>query len=203
MGYPLLLGSNNAKKRNELAAILGDLPFEIKTPAELGGFEEPVEDGETFLDNAKIKAFHYARLTGLLTLADDSGLAVDALDGRPGVFSSRYAGDGATDLDNCEKLLHDLKDVPPGKRGARFVCFIAVVKGAEVVGTSQGACEGEILSQMTGSGGFGYDPLFFHPPEGRTFAELDAGVKNGLSHRAHALRGIRPVLEKILEGGKP
>jgi XTP/dITP diphosphohydrolase len=201
MAFPLLLGSNNAKKRNELAAILKDLPIEISTPAELGDFEEPVEDGATFLDNAKIKAFHYAGLTGLPTLADDSGLAVDALGGRPGVHSSRYAGEAASDLDNCNKLLHDLKDVPPGRRGARFVCFIAVVNDGELVGTSEGSCEGEILEAMTGSKGFGYDPLFFYPPEGRTFAELGAGIKNRLSHRAGALEGIRPVLESML--GRP
>ncbi|MFH1998236.1 MAG: non-canonical purine NTP pyrophosphatase, partial [Planctomycetota bacterium] len=123
----LLLGSNNRKKRNELAAILDGLACEIVTPADLGGFEEPEENGETFEENARIKAFYYSGVTGLPTLADDSGLVVDALRGEPGVYSARYAGEGASDVDNCLKLLQELKSIPDFERTARFMCTIVVV----------------------------------------------------------------------------
>ena len=198
MARRLLLGSNNAKKRNELAVILRDTDLEVVTPDDLGGFPEPLEDGETFEENARIKASHYARLTGLPALADDSGLMVDALGGLPGVRSSRFAGERATDLDNCRKLLAALEEVPDSHRTARFVCCTVLVDGDAVVGASRGECEGVILREMRGEGGFGYDPLFFFAPEGRTFAELPAETKNRVSHRAKALRGIRPVLEDFL-----
>lgn len=203
MNGRLLLGSNNKKKRGELAAILEGLECKIVTPAdmadELGDFEEPVEDGDTFEANARIKALYYSELTGLPTLADDSGLVVDALGGAPGVYSARYAGEEATDLDNCLKLLDELESIPDEKRTARFKCTIVVVDKGKVVGTSTGACEGTILREMSGKGGFGYDPLFLYAPENRTFAELDAEVKNSISHRGNALNGIRPVLEKLFQ----
>jgi XTP/dITP diphosphohydrolase len=195
----LLLGSNNAKKRKELAEILEGLDIELVVPADLGDFEEPEETGTTFEENAGIKAAYYAEKTGLPTLADDSGLVVDALHGKPGVHSSRYAGEQATDLDNCKKLLDALADVPEPERTARFMCCIVVVHEGSVVGTAEGACEGVILKEMKGAGGFGYDPLFLYEPEALTFAELPAESKNRISHRARALQGIRPVLEKLTE----
>ena len=197
MAHRLLLGSNNTKKRDELTVILGESNLVLLTPKDLGGLPEPVEDGITFEENARIKAFHYSRLTGLPALADDSGLMVDALEGLPGIRSSRYAGEDATDLDNCTKLLEALADVPDPHRTARFVCTIVVADGDQVVGTSNGECAWIILRGMRGAGGFGYDPLFYYPPEGKSSAELPRDVKNMVSHRAKALNGIHPVLEKL------
>jgi XTP/dITP diphosphohydrolase len=195
----LLIGSNNPKKRKELGEILEGLDFELLIPADLGDFVEPEETGTTFEENARIKALYYAEQTGLPTLADDSGLMVDVLGGRPGVHSSRYAGAQATDLNNCEKLLDALAQVPDDERTARFMCCIVVVHEGSVVGTSEGACEGLILKEMKGRGGFGYDPLFLYEPEALTFAELPGESKNRISHRARALQGIRPVLENLAE----
>lgn len=191
----LLLGSNNPKKRKELATILAGLNMEILTPADLGSIQEPEETGETFEANAELKALYYSRAGNLPALADDSGLVVDALDGKPGVQSSRYAGEDASDADNCEKLLRALEGIE--QRTARFVCVVKIAADGSILGTSKGVCEGTILTSMRGRGGFGYDPLFYFPPEGKTFAEIPEEVKNRVSHRARALRGIRPVLEKL------
>ena len=198
MNLRILLGSNNAKKRAELARILEDLPIDIRTPADLGGLPEPEETGRTFRENALLKAEHYARLSGLTALADDSGLVVDALGGRPGVRSSRFAGEDAGDLENCRKLLQELATVEAPRPAARFVCAVAVVrKDGKLLGVEEGRCEGYILRAMRGTGGFGYDPLFFYPPEGKTFAELTPEVKGRVSHRARALEAIRPLLQQL------
>ncbi len=197
MAFRILLGSNNAKKRKELGLIIGDLDIELLIPADLGDLPEPVEDGATFEENARIKAFHYARHTEIPVLADDSGLMVDALGGQPGVFSSRYAGEEATDHERSLKLLKALEGVPDARRTARFVCCIVVADGNRIIGTSEGTCEGRILNAMRGIGGFGYDPVFFYPPEGKTFAELPPEVKNRVSHRARALAGIHSILEQL------
>lgn len=200
MTLRLLLGSNNEKKREELARILAGLPLEILRPGDLGHFPAPAEEGTSFLENAVIKARHFARLTDVTTLADDSGLVVDALDGRPGVRSSRFAGEGASDLENCRKLLAMLAAVPDPRPAARFVCAVAVVRGEEILGTAEGRCEGHLLRETRGTGGFGYDPLFFYPPEGKTFAELPPERKEQVSHRGRALRAIRPLLQTLVEG---
>jgi XTP/dITP diphosphohydrolase len=197
MPRKLLLGSNNAKKRRELAELLEDKSILVLIPSELGNFESPVEDGESFEENAAIKALHFCRLTGLPTLADDSGLEVDALDGAPGIFSSRYGGEGAGDEENCRKLLDAMKDVGEPGRTARFVCAVALAVDGEVRAAARGACEGTVLREKRGTGGFGYDPLFYFAPEGLTFAELPAEVKNRVSHRANALRAILPEIEKL------
>lgn len=197
MDRKILLGSNNAKKRNELAELLKGMSFQVLIPAELGDFESPVEDGDTFEANATIKARYFSRLTGLPTLADDSGLEVDALDGAPGIYSSRYGGEDADDDKNCRKLLEALKDVADPDRTARFVCAVVVVADGEVLGTARGTCEGTLLREKRGSGGFGYDPLFFYEPAGKTFAELPGEIKNRVSHRANALNAILPTIEKL------
>ncbi|MBU0755298.1 MAG: RdgB/HAM1 family non-canonical purine NTP pyrophosphatase [Planctomycetes bacterium] len=197
--FRLLIGSNNPKKRKELGEILVGLEIELLMPADLGRFPEPEENGKSFEENARIKALYYAGQTDLPTLADDSGLVVDALAGLPGIYSSRYAGVECSDLENCEKLLAALADVPDKARTARFVCSIVVVNQKKVIGVSEGFCEGTILREMRGRGGFGYDPLFFFASEGKTFAELSGPTKNRISHRAQALQGIRPVLKKLIE----
>jgi XTP/dITP diphosphohydrolase len=197
MTRKLLVGSNNANKRAEIAKIISDLDFEVVTPNELGIFEIPEETGKTFLENATIKAVFFAAASGLLTLADDSGLVVDALGGLPGVRSARFAGEDATDADNCKKLIDAMKDVPDGERTARFECTIVLADRSGVRASARGACEGSIGRAASGSSGFGYDPLFFYPPEGVTFAQLSPELKNSVSHRGAALRGIREALATI------
>jgi XTP/dITP diphosphohydrolase len=186
-----------------MEALLAGLPVEVRTLDEYPEVPDPVEDGETFAENAEKKAVFVAARTGLPALADDSGLEVDALDGRPGVHSARYAGDPdreTRDRANNEKLLRELQGVPDGERTARFRCCIAFAvpgeNGTDVVARSDGKVEGVILEGLRGDEGFGYDPLFFHQPSNCTFAELAAKRKNQLSHRASALQEIRPFLEQ-------
>jgi XTP/dITP diphosphohydrolase len=192
-----LLGSNNEKKRKELKSTLDALQLDILIPTEVGNFPVPVENGKTFEENARIKAYHYNRLTGLPTLADDSGLEVDALEGIPGVHSSRYAGDSASDRDNLTKLLTALKGVPDARRTARFVCCIVLAHEESDLGCAIGVCEGTILNEMRGNQGFGYDPIFLYPPEGKTFAEIPPSLKNKISHRAKAIEKIMPILQRL------
>jgi XTP/dITP diphosphohydrolase len=201
----LLVATNNAHKRRELAALLAGLEVELKSPLDLGPHAEPVEDGNTFAENAARKALHYHRLTGWTALADDSGLEVQALAGAPGVHSARYAGAHASDAENRAKLLAALAGVPAAARGARFRCSLAVADRGSIVLTAEGSVAGEILDQERGSGGFGYDPLFFCQTVGRTFAELGEAEKNVLSHRARALKALLPELRRhlTLRGNAP
>jgi guanylate kinase len=184
-----ILASGNAGKLNELTAILAPLGLDL-VPQSALGVESPPETGSTFLENALIKARHAARLSGLPALADDSGIEVDALDGRPGVRSARFAGEGAGDGDNLHKLLAELHDVPMEFRQARYHCVIAFVRRHDdpqpII--AHGTWEGRIALEPRGSGGFGYDPIFL-PADGHgTAAELSPAVKNEVSHRAQALR---------------
>jgi len=197
MTRKILVGSNNVKKRKEIETLFGGLDFQVLVPQDLGVEGEPEETGETFAQNAAIKAFYYSDASGLLTLADDSGLVVDALGGRPGVRSARYAGPGATDQDNCLKLLDAMKDVPDEKRTAHFACAMTLVDGGRIIATALGKCHGVILREKRGVSGFGYDPVFFFPGEDKTFAELPPEIKNRHSHRGNALRQIKIALEKI------
>jgi XTP/dITP diphosphohydrolase len=190
----VIVATTNEGKRRELASLLGDLANWLPLPAEV---TMPEETGLTFLDNALSKARHVAAQTGMPVLADDSGLTVDALSGEPGVRSARFAGQGATDEDNRRLLLSRMKNVPDGARNARFVAVLALVwpDGREM--TAEGACAGTILREPRGTGGFGYDSLFFYPPLGRSFAELEPGEKNAVSHRAYALSALR---ERLVAG---
>jgi XTP/dITP diphosphohydrolase len=205
----LVVASRNPKKRGELEALLEGLPLEIRTLDDYPEVPDPVEDGKTFMENAEKKALFVARETGLPSLADDSGLEVDALDGAPGVFSARYAGvdDRLTrDEANNRKLLESLRGVPEQERTARFRCSVAFAGldssgQARILGRAEGKVEGIITEESRGKRGFGYDPLFYHMPSSCTFAELPADRKNQLSHRARALAGIRPVLIRWIEGG--
>lgn len=201
----LLLASNNAKKRAELVRILGRHGVEVLVPADLGLALDPVEDGVTFADNARKKALAFAAVTDLPVLADDSGLAVDALDGAPGVRSARFAGEPTDDARNRRLLLERMADVPEPARGARFVCALALARGDAVLAETSGACEGRILTAERGSGGFGYDPLFLDPGSGLTFAELDSSRKDALSHRGRALTHMVESLRRLgwIEGRAP
>ncbi len=198
MTRKLLLGSNNQHKMEEIRKILAGLDIDIVTPKEVGVQDEPEETGDTFLENATTKALYYAGQSGLLTLADDSGLSVDALDGRPGVRSARYAGTNASDGDNVHKLLCELNDVPDSRRTARFQCVMVVANPDGVLAKASGACSGVIIRESRGTSGFGYDPVFLYPPEGKTFAEIASELKNRVSHRAMALLAIREKIEALL-----
>jgi len=184
------MASSNAGKLHEIAKILGDLDIAVVPQSDLG-VSDADETGTTFAENAVIKAKHAAAATGLAAIADDSGLSVDALDGRPGVYSARYSGAGADDEKNIDKLLAELEGVPEPERGAAFhcaVCFVLPDAAAPLI--AQAEWRGLILRERVGAGGFGYDPVFFDPELGRAAAELGAEQKNSRSHRGKALREL-------------
>jgi XTP/dITP diphosphohydrolase len=195
----LLVATNNPGKVREFEELLADLPVKITFPAQQGLVLEVDETGDTFEENARIKALAYARASDFPALADDSGLEVDALNGRPGVHSARYAGPDANDIDRYQKLLAALADIPTEKRLARFRCVVAVALPDGTVYTADGTCEGEIGYAPRGQHGFGYDPVFIvHGYGGQTMAELPPNVKNRISHRARAVIAARPLLLRIL-----
>jgi XTP/dITP diphosphohydrolase len=184
-----VLASNNRGKLREFNELLADRAIEILPQGELG-VADVEETGLSFVENAILKARHAAQQTGLPAIADDSGLEVDALHGAPGIYSARYAGVGASDRDNLEKLLADLHAVPDPLRGARFQCLLVFMRHAldPTPLICQGTWEGEILREPRGESGFGYDPVFFVPSQHCSAAELPPGTKNSLSHRGQALR---------------
>jgi len=190
----LLVATNNRGKLQELIPLLGDLPLQVVTPDDLGLHLTVEESGTSYTENARLKAEAFAQASGLLTLADDSGLEVDALGGAPGVYSARYAGAGASDADRRACLLRALREVPP-PRPARFRCVIAIAQPGETTTYFEGVCEGEILLEERGTNGFGYDPLFFMPDCGATMAELPSALKNQRSHRARAAQAARRFLQ--------
>ncbi len=192
----LLLATNNPGKVHEYRTLLQGLPYELVTLAEMG-MAPPSEDGESLEENARLKASTCARQSHLLTLADDSGLEVDALGGEPGVLSARYAGEGASDSDRVSYLLSRLKDVPPPERSARFRCVIAIATPEEMVELCSGECHGFITLAPKGELGFGYDPIFYLPETGKTMAELTLEIKNRVSHRGQAARKAYQVLEGL------
>ena len=192
---PLIVASRNQKKIKELQAILTGTSIRALSLADFPGAPDVIEDGSTFEANAIKKAVAIANWSGKLALADDSGLCVDALGGAPGVYSARFAGEGQDDAKNCEKLLRVMGEVPDNKRGAAFVCVIAIAApDSRVVGTSRGECRGQIARDAKGLFGFGYDPVFIDPQSGKRFAELEPEIKNKISHRAKALEKVRDIL---------
>ncbi len=192
----LVLASGNPGKLRELSAILADLGFDLHPQSEFG-VEEVPETGTTFVENAIIKARHAAGQTGLPALADDSGIEVDALDGAPGVYSARFAGEGASDATNNALLVEKLRDVPAGERSARYRAVIVFMRHAGDPSPliCEGSWEGMIQLTPQGDGGFGYDPYFYLPELGCTSAELSAAEKNRLSHRGQALAELKRKLE--------
>jgi XTP/dITP diphosphohydrolase len=194
----LLVATRNQGKLREYQELLAGLPVELTYLDGEGIVEEVEETGNTFAENAVLKAQRYALISGLLTLADDSGLEVDALGGEPGVHSARYAGAGATDEDRYRLLLEKMRDVPPDERSARFRCVIAVAEPKGGTYTAEGVCEGEIGFGPQGDFGFGYDPVFWLRGRGRTMAQLPPEEKNRISHRARAAQAMRPVLERLV-----
>jgi XTP/dITP diphosphohydrolase len=190
----LLLASQNPGKLKEMGLLVEGLPFRVVGPRELGLLEAPDETGTTFLENARIKALAYAHLSGRLTVADDSGLSVDALGGAPGLYSSRFGGERASDRDRNLLLLEKLRGQPFERRGARFTSAVAVARGGELLFQAQESVEGFIVDDMRGENGFGYDPLFFYPPFGRTFGEVRREEKDRVSHRGKAFARLREFL---------
>lgn len=184
----LLLGTRNPGKVKEIVSILGDSGWSFTSLENFENVESPEETGDTYSENAIAKARFYAAATGLTALADDSGLEVEALEGTPGVFSARYAGEGASDADRRERLLSELADTADNQRRARFVAVVAIAgPDGTVLNISEGICEGTITFKARGTGGFGYDPLFIPDGYDQTFAELPQDVKNRISHRGRAL----------------
>ena len=196
----LLLASQNPGKLGEMRVLVDGLPFRVVGPREIGIADAPDETGASFLENATIKALAYARASGLLTVADDSGLSVDALDGGPGLYSSRFGGEGASDLERNRLLLEMLRGVPRERRGARFTSALAVAKDAAVLFQAEESVVGEIAEEMRGASGFGYDPLFFYPPFGKTFGEVTREEKDRVSHRGKAFARLREFLSTLNEG---
>jgi XTP/dITP diphosphohydrolase len=193
----LLIATHNRGKLREYQALLAALPFELVTLDDVGVRDDVAETGATFVENARRKAETYSRASSLLTLADDSGLEVDALGGEPGVHSKRYAGENKTDAERIQFLLHKLREVPLEKRTARFRCAIVIAEPNGKMWTSEGTCQGEITFAPRGTNGFGYDPIFLFPERGLTMAELTPEEKNSFSHRAKAAEGAREILKSV------
>ncbi len=194
----LLLASQNRGKLDEMRALVRDLPLRVLGPADVGLHTAPEETGTTSLENARLKALHYARLSGRLTLSDDSGLSVDALGGAPGLFTSRFGGEGATPAARNALLLERLHGVPAERRGARFTCALALVLSERVLFEVEEHVQGAIAEAVRGVGGFGYDPVFFYPPFGGTFAEVEGARKDAVSHRGRAFARLRAFLHEWL-----
>lgn len=196
----LLIATKNQGKFVEIRNLLAHLPLTLTDLNQIGISADVEETGITFSENAELKATGYAGLAGIPTLADDSGLVVDVLDGRPGVISARYAGDGASDNDRIGKVLAEMQACPGAPRTARFVCSIALADTSKkVVGVVSGICEGTIVDVPRGELGFGYDPIFRPNGFEQTFGELDAATKNRVSHRARAFEKIIPFLRGFFE----
>ncbi len=195
----LVLATKNPNKVREISELLSSYEIKILSLDYFPGIQEIKEDGDLFRENAVKKASVVCEQTGLITLADDSGLEVDCLDGAPGVLSSRFAGEDKNDEANNKKLLELMSGVPAKLRTARFKCVMAVAVPDGWVYTAEGACEGIIAEEPRGHGGFGYDPLFYLPDYGRTMAELDLEIKNKISHRFRALAGALDILLELQE----
>jgi len=193
----LLIATNNRGKMAEIRALLAGLEVSLVTPGDLGLDLEVPEQGQTYAENAAYKALAFAAASGLLSLADDSGLEVDALNGRPGLHSKRFGPQPATDASRRRYLLEQLAG-RPRPWTARFRATLALARPGSEVRLTEGICEGEIIPEERGSNGFGYDPLFLIPGTGRTMAELSMDEKNRLSHRARAVRNALPILRELL-----
>lgn len=191
----MVIATRNKNKLREFREILKDLKIEVRSLDDFGPTPEAIEDGETFDDNAYKKAIHTAKILGLPAIADDSGLVVDALNGEPGVYSARYAGENATDEENCEKLLTALEGVE--NRRAHFQCVLSIAVPSGPALTYDGKCDGVIIDNKRGDSGFGYDPIFYFEELGKTFAELSMEEKNKVSHRGKALADVKAEISMI------
>jgi XTP/dITP diphosphohydrolase len=196
----LLIATNNPHKCDEYREILVDLPLFLVSLAEAGLTLDPAETGTTFTENAILKAIAFAQAADLLTLADDSGLEVDALGGEPGVYSARYGGTAKDDhMGRYQRVLNKLAGVPWAQRTGRFKCVVALASRAGLIGTAEGTVEGYIALNPAGSGGFGYDPIFFYPPFHQTLAQISPAQKHSVSHRGRAARAAIALIEQFLK----
>jgi XTP/dITP diphosphohydrolase len=194
----VLLATRNRGKVREIRKLLKGMGVRIQCLQDLPEAPEVEEDGSSFAENALKKARFYAALSGVLTISDDSGVEVEALKGQPGVYSARYAGEGASDQDNNQKLLKKMEGTPASKRGASFKCSIAIVSPDGKEAVAEGSCKGKIGFREVGRRGFGYDPLFILPRYGKTMAQFTLGEKNKISHRGKALRKLRRIIRSFL-----
>ncbi|MFB3788630.1 MAG: RdgB/HAM1 family non-canonical purine NTP pyrophosphatase [bacterium] len=202
MKSTLLLATRNLKKQKELQDLVAGGDWHVLTLRDFPDCPEVIEDGGSFLENAMKKAVETSRQTGCLTLADDSGLVVDALNGAPGIYSARYArGEGSTDEENLWRVLTELGDTPEERRTARFVCAAVIARDGETLFSTSRSVEGRIAFAPRGENGFGYDPIFFYPPLGQTFAEIDAALKHSVSHRGQAMNEVKIFLMHFKGGG--
>src|SRR5215467_298783 len=190
----LVVATTNRGKLREIEMLLDGVPFSLATLADWPGLAPPEETGRTFAENAQLKAVYYARHTGHLTVAEDSGLEIDALDGAPGVESARFGGAGSSYPEKFALIYDALRTKNVGVSAARFVCALALARGDEVVFETRGAVEGRIAPEPKGSGGFGYDPIFYYPPFGCTLGEASPEQKARVSHRGQAFRTLRTYL---------
>jgi len=195
----LVIATHNKGKVKEFREMLEDCPVEVKSLLDYPQCPEVVEDGNSFEENAVKKAETIKEYTGEMVLADDSGLEVDYLEGKPGIYSARFAGEGARDEDNNKKLLELLKGVPPEKRGAQFTCVIAIAAPGRETVSVKGVCRGIIVDAPRGEMGFGYDPLFLVTEYKKTFSELEPEIKNSISHRGKAMEKAAAVLRELLQ----
>ena len=193
---PLVIATRNAGKAAEIVELLRGFPVQIKTLADFGPIPEAVENGETFEENAYLKASLTARVLGITALADDSGLVIEALDGAPGVHSARFAGSHATDSERCEIILQKMRKITDRRAAFECVLSIAAPNGAAL--TYEGRCEGHIAETPAGANGFGYDPIFYYPPLRKTFAQLTRQEKGRVSHRGKALDELQSEFDKVL-----
>ena len=198
----LLVATTNPGKFAEVKDFLRQLPLEVLSLSDLATWPKIIEDGATFEENALKKARALAEYSGYLTLADDSGLEVDALNGAPGIYSARYCGEEGNDKKNNEKLMHELREISEEKRTGRFVCALALCAPKPhgmKEWTVRDSCEGRISFELKGENGFGYDPLFFYPSLGKTFGEIDRAIKATVSHRGKALRKLAEMLPSLVD----
>lgn len=195
----LLVATRNKKKLEEIKEILKDLNLEITSLIDYPNIPSIIEDGKTFEENAIKKAVEIAKLTKKLTLGEDSGIEVEALDRRPGIYSARFAGEEKDDLKNNLKLLKLLRGLPLKKREAQYVCSVALADKDELIDIKEGRCSGLIGFKLKGDFGFGYDPLFIISKYNKTFAQLGPEIKNRMSHRSRALKKLKPILKKYIE----
>jgi XTP/dITP diphosphohydrolase len=198
----LLVATTNPGKFAEVKDFLRQLPLEVLSLSDLATWPKIIEDGATFEENALKKARSLAEYSGYLTLADDSGLEVDALNGAPGIYSARYCGEEGNDKKNNVKLMHELREIPEEKRTGRFVCALALCAPKShgmKEWTVRDSCEGRISFELKGENGFGYDPLFFYPSLGKTFGEIDRAIKATVSHRGKALKKLAEMLPSLVD----
>lgn len=194
----IVVATRNQGKVREISSILKNSHLQFLSLSDFPEIPEIIEDGVSFVENAQKKALTAACLTGRLAIADDSGLCVQALKGRPGIYSSRFAGENATDEERCQKLLEEMKGIPLEHRKATFICVLAIASPLGKIGVIQGECQGLISLSPRGSYGFGFDPVFLLPHLGKTMAELTPEEKNRISHRARALKKLKKILPAFL-----